>query len=115
VKQSQNLVNEWLGLSSLVDHKVAATFLRNLDKSVTSHVLHALMSLVHKLEEFVHNRLEEFPMSLEESGVLADDVHDIGRNDGLVILASLHLGQPKEILDDSNQESLFGLLACKTS
>ncbi len=49
-------------------------------------------------------------MSLEETGVLSDDIHDIRRNDGLVVLAALHLGKAQEFLDESNQESLLSFL-----
>ena len=32
---------------------------------------------MHELEQLVDDSLEEFPMGLEESWVLADDVHDV--------------------------------------
>lgn len=49
------------------------------------------MSFVHKFKELVHDGFEEFPVRLEEARVLTNDVHNIGRDNGLVILASLHL------------------------
>ena len=49
------------------------------------------MCLVHELEELVDDGLQELPVRLQESRVLADDVHDVGRDDGLVVLASLDL------------------------
>lgn len=82
--------------------------LRNLDERIAGHVLHTytlpqrlipkrennrrtFVSFVHKFEELVHDGFEEFPVRLEEARVLTNDVHDIGRDNGLVILASLHL------------------------
>ena len=69
------------------------------------------MSLVHELEKLVDNSLEELPVGFEESRVLANDVHDVGGADRLVVLSTLLLGQAKEILDDRNQETLLHLLA----
>lgn len=70
------------------------------------------MSLVHELEQLVDDSLQEFPMGFEESGILTDNVHNVGSTDGLVVLASLHLSKTKKILDDSHKEALFGLLVC---
>jgi hypothetical protein len=67
------------------------------------------VGFVHKFKELVHNGLEEFPMRLEKARVLTNNIHDIGRDDGLVILASLHLHQAEELLDDRHQESLLRL------
>jgi hypothetical protein len=73
------------------------------------------VGFMHELEELVDDRLEELPMRFEESWVLADNVHDIGSADCLVVFSSLHLGKAEQILDDSHQESLFGLLVCGVS
>lgn len=35
------------------------------------------VGFMHELEEFVDDSLEEFPVRLEESWILADNVHDI--------------------------------------
>jgi hypothetical protein len=51
------------------------------------------MSLVHEFEKFVYYGLEELPVGLEESRVLSDNVHNIGGNNGLVVLSSLHFHQ----------------------
>lgn len=51
------------------------------------------MRLVHELEQLVDNRLEEPPVGPEEPGVLAHDVHDVGGDDGLVVLALLLLAK----------------------
>jgi hypothetical protein len=49
-------------------------------------------------------------MRLEESRVLADNVHDVGGADGLVVFTPLHLRKTEQVLDDRDQESLLGLL-----
>lgn len=67
------------------------------------------MGLVHKLEKFVDDCLEELPVRLEEARILADDVHDVGRHDSLVVLPSFDLTKTEEILDHSDQESLLSL------
>lgn len=71
------------------------------------------MSLVHKLEELVDDSLEEFPVCLEETRVLPDNVHDVGSTHRLVVLASFLLGQSQEVLDDRDQEPLLHVLACR--
>ena len=84
------------------------------------------VSLVHELEQLVDDGLQELPMRLEESRVLADDIprssmlnvflhaqnilHDVGGNDRLVILPALHLCQSEEILNDGNKEAFLSLL-----
>ena len=72
----------------------------NLDKSVASHVLNTFMRFVHELEKLVDNRLQELPVCFQESRILSDNVHDITRNDCLVVFATLLLSQTKKILDD---------------
>ena len=49
------------------------------------------VGLVHKLEKLINDRLQKLPVRLEEARVLSDDVHDVAGDDGLVILATLHL------------------------
>ena len=68
------------------------------------------MRLVHELEKLVDDGLQEFPVRLEEAWVLADDVHDVGCNDRLVVLATLDFAEAKKVLDDGDQEALLGLL-----
>jgi len=65
---------------------------------------------VHEFEQLVDDRLKELPVGLEEARVLADDVHDVGRNDGLVVLAALDLNEAEQVLDDLDEEALLGLL-----
>jgi len=72
------------------------------------------MGLVHELEKLVDNGLEEFPMRLQETRVLPDDIHDVGGANGLVVLAALLFGETQKLLDHADQKSLLDLLACKT-
>ena len=68
------------------------------------------MRLVHELEQLVNNSLEELPMCFEKARVLTHDVHDVGCDNGLVVLPALDLTKAKQVLDDSDQETLLGLL-----
>ena len=65
---------------------------------------------MHELEELIDDRLEEFPVSSEESGVLSHHVHDVGSDDGLVVFAPLLFAQTQEVLDDGHQEPFLVLL-----
>lgn len=65
---------------------------------------------MHELEQLVRYGLQELPMSFEEPWVLSDDIHDIGGDDSLVVLAPLHLCQAQEILDNSDKEPLLDVL-----
>ena len=73
------------------------------------------MNLVHEFEELVDDRLEELPVRLQESRILAHYIHNIRSNDGLVVLSSFNLAKAEEILDNSDQETLLGLLVCTNS
>ena len=53
---------------------------------------------MHKLKQLVDDGFEEPPVSSQEAGVLAHHVHDVRRDDGLVILASLLFTQTQKIL-----------------
>lgn len=96
-------------------NKVSSTFLGDLDESVTGHVLDTLVGLVHEFEELVDNSLQEFPMCLEESRVLSDDVHDIGSNDGFVVLSAFDLAEPEQILDYGHQKAFLGFFVWANS
>mmetsp|Transcript_27650 Transcript_27650/g.70460 ORF Transcript_27650/g.70460 Transcript_27650/m.70460 type:complete len:1163 (-) Transcript_27650:210-3698(-) len=104
------LVDERHRLAHLQDHKLAPALLRNLEERVARHVLDPGVELVHELEELVDHRLQELPVRAQEARVLPDDVHDVGRDDGLVVLAALHLAQPEQVLDDGHEEALLVLL-----
>ena len=47
----------------LLGDELSFTFLRDLQERVSGHVLDARVQLVHELKQFVHDRLEELPMS----------------------------------------------------
>lgn len=53
---------------------------------------------MHKLKEFVDHRFKEFPMSPEEARILSNDIHNIGSNDRLVILATFLLAKTQQLL-----------------
>ena len=72
--------------------------------------LYSVVGLVHELEKLVDDRLEETPMGAQEAWILADHVHDVGRDDGLVVLSLLLLAQPQQLLDDGDKEALFVFL-----
>ena len=65
----------------------------NLDEGVTGHVLYSLVGLVHELKQLVDHGLEEPPVRPQEPGVLSHDVHDVGSDDGLVVLAFFLLAE----------------------
>lgn len=68
------------------------------------------MRLMHELKQLVHNRLQELPMRLQESRVLPDDIHNVRRDNRLVVFPALHLAQPEQVFNHCYEESLFGLL-----
>ena len=49
-------------------------------------------------------------MCLQETRILSDNVHDIRRNDGLVVLATFNFAEAEKILDDRHQETFLRLL-----
>ena len=65
---------------------------------------------MHELEQLVRYGLQELPMGFEEPWVLSNDVHNIGSDDSLVVLAPLHLCQAQEIFDNSDKESFLNVL-----
>jgi hypothetical protein len=48
-----------------------------------------LVLTMHKFKQFVDNRLEETPVCTQEAGILSYNVHDVGSDDGFVVLATL--------------------------
>lgn len=81
--------------------------LRYLEEGVTRHILHPGMQLVHELEQLVHYSPQELPVRLQEPRVLSHHVHDVRRDDGLVVLSPLHLAQVQQILH--TQKDSIGL------
>jgi hypothetical protein len=47
VQHPENLIDEWLGLSSLLHDEMATALLGNLDERVTSHVLNTCTAIRH--------------------------------------------------------------------
>ena len=78
--------------------KLSPALESNLDEGVAGHVLHPLVCLVHELEQLVDDGLQEPPVGPEEPRVLADNVHDVGGDDGLVVLPLLLFTQPQQVL-----------------
>lgn len=54
---------------------------------LAGHVLHAWMTLMHKLMQLVHNCLQEGPVVDQEAGELANDIHDVRGDERLRILS----------------------------
>lgn len=48
---------------------------------------------MHELKKLVYNSLQKFPVCSEEARILAHNVHDVGRYNGLVVLPSFLLAQ----------------------
>ena len=57
------------------------------------------MRLVHELEQFVDNSLQESPVCSQETGILADDVHNVGRDYCLIKINKSEKEQKKGNLD----------------
>ena len=100
-------------LVGLQRHELALALLRDLEEGVAGHVLHARVLFVHELEELRHHGAQELPVlgRAEEAGVLPHHIHDVGGDDGLVVLPALHLAEAEQVLDDRDKEALLLLLA----
>ena len=72
--------------------------------------LHARVELMHELEELIDDGLEEAPVRAQEARVLAHNVHDVARDDGLVVLAIRDFAQIEQVPDDGNQELVLLVL-----
>ena len=66
--------------------------------------LYSRVQLMHELKQFVHNGLQKFPMGAQKTRVLAYNIHDVGGNDSLVVLAASHLAQIQQIPNHCDQE-----------
>ena len=99
VDVAQEFIDKGHHFADLDLNELPATLLGDLDERVARHVLDALVGLVHELEQLVDDGLEEAPMSTQKTGVLADNVHNVGGDDGLVVLALLLLAKAEKILD----------------
>ena len=63
---------------------------------------HSIQLTVHKFKELVDHSFEEFPMSSEKSRILANHIHDIGCNDGLIVFPPLLFTETKQILQQKH-------------
>ena len=52
-------------------------------------------------------------MCFQEARILSDDVHNVRRNNSLVVFATLNFAESEKIFDDGDQEALFGLFIYK--
>lgn len=61
---------------------------------------------MHELKELVDHGFEELPVGSKKTRVLANNVHDVRGDDGLVVLSSLLLTEPQQVLKQTkNSES----------
>lgn len=58
---------------------------------------------MHELKQFVDNSFEELPVGSKETWILANNIHDVGGYDGLIVLASLLLTETQQILRNRSQ------------
>lgn len=63
---------------------------------------------VHELKEFVDHRLEKLPMGSEKAWILANNIHDVGGYDSLVVLSSLLLTQTQQVLSKTEVKNFSG-------
>lgn len=59
---------------------------------------------MHELKEFIDHRFEKFPVGSEEAWILANNIHDVGGYDGLVVLPSLLFTQTQQVLRKNRGE-----------
>mmetsp|Transcript_2039 Transcript_2039/g.4526 ORF Transcript_2039/g.4526 Transcript_2039/m.4526 type:complete len:344 (-) Transcript_2039:668-1699(-) len=110
---AHHLLHEGKLLVCLHGHESPLALLADLQEGVHRHVLDAREGLVHELEELKHQGLEELPVGSQEAGVLANDVHHVAGDDGLVLLAALHLAEAQQVFDHGHKEPLLlPLLHC---
>ena len=62
---------------------------------------------MHKFEQLVNYSLQELPVCSKEPGVLPDDIHDVGRNNSLIVLAFLLFAKAQQVFNNSHQEPLL--------
>ena len=64
----------WSDSAYLNLHKLASALVADLEKGLTSHVLHSRMGLMHELKQLVHHCLQELPVVAQEPGILAHNI-----------------------------------------
>ncbi len=88
-----------------------STFVRDLQESITAHLLHPRKGVTHELEQFFRHNFQHLPVQLEEARILAHHIHHIAGHHGLVFLASDGLGQLKQVSQKLDEKfALFGLV-----
>mmetsp|Transcript_13038 Transcript_13038/g.37524 ORF Transcript_13038/g.37524 Transcript_13038/m.37524 type:complete len:393 (+) Transcript_13038:661-1839(+) len=102
-----NLLDEGHLLALLIRHELPLALLADLEEGVDGHLLHTRKVFVHELEQLEQHGLEELPVRSQEARVLANDVHDVARDYGLVLFSSLQLAQRQQVLNHRDQESLL--------
>jgi len=61
--------------------------------------------LFKEFEEFADDCFEELVVVFEETGVLADDLHDVAGDAGLVVLATLLFAEHEQFADGADDEA----------
>lgn len=106
-----DVLNVGFELVGLDDGELVGSALGYLQEGVAGHFHDAGVFLLHELEQFLDNSFEEGPVVPEEGGVLPDDIHDAGGNDGLVLLALLDFAELEEGPEGGDEEGpLFPFL-----
>lgn len=75
----------------------------NLNQCVTLYKTKPPLTM-HELKEFVDHSFEELPVGSEKAWILANNIHDVGGYDGLVVLSSFLLAQTQQILKQTGQK-----------
>mmetsp|Transcript_12755 Transcript_12755/g.49781 ORF Transcript_12755/g.49781 Transcript_12755/m.49781 type:complete len:361 (+) Transcript_12755:1515-2597(+) len=97
-------------LTNLHDDEFALALDGDLEEGVARHVLDARVRLVHEFEQLVHDSLQKLPVQAKEPGVLAHNVHDVRRNDSLVVLTPRDLAEVEEVTDRGDEEPVLLVL-----
>mmetsp|Transcript_5554 Transcript_5554/g.18318 ORF Transcript_5554/g.18318 Transcript_5554/m.18318 type:complete len:446 (-) Transcript_5554:816-2153(-) len=97
-------------LANLHDHELALALDCDFQKSVARHVLHTRVGFVHELEQLIHHGFQELPVQTQKPRVLPDDVHDVGRDDGFMVLPPGDFAQVQKIANRGDQEPVLLVL-----
>lgn len=68
------------------------------------------MCFMHELEILVDDGFKKFPVGLQKSRILSDDVHDITGDDCLIILPSFIFAKAEKILNDGHEKAFLCFL-----
>ena len=71
---AQNLLYEGHHLPHLHLNELFFAFLRYFDEGVASHVLHTIVSFVHKLKQLIDNSFQETPVNTKESEIITFEI-----------------------------------------